>query len=239
MAILRVYLDESGTHEGAALTCSAGYVFTEEGSAVFQKEWEPFLASKGLKWFHASEVWRRPDANEMFTKLRDIIKQTAERGFIRFILSAQIDSLRTRQDLKPFTGSGYSLLTISCMNHIADYAKSRGDQVCYFIESGDSNEKEFKEFVRKIDGSDKLRERFAFHNASLTSKEEGIHLQAADLLSWTFGRVEKEQWVPGFEDFKDWLDWYWYSKDHLISGYSETSFQIQAMVNAFHGLRVP
>src|SRR5277367_2928920 len=89
-----------------------------------QREWEPYLASKGLRWFHANEEWGRPDAIEIFSKLRHLIKTTAERGFIRFILPAQIDSLKARQDLRAFTGSGYSLLTISCMNHIADYAKS-------------------------------------------------------------------------------------------------------------------
>jgi hypothetical protein len=134
-----------------------------------------------MKWFQTNEAWGHPDASEMFSNLRHLVKTTAEQGFIRFILSAQIDSLKARQDLKPFIGSKYSLLTISCMNHIADYAKSRGDQVHYFIEAGDSNEKEFKEFVRKIAGSDKLRDRFAFQNASLMSKDEGIHLQAADL----------------------------------------------------------
>jgi hypothetical protein len=71
MAILKAYLDESGTHEGTPLTCSAGYVFTEEGSAAFQREWEPYLQSKGLKWFHErpNELQTVPVNAKSFTEL--------------------------------------------------------------------------------------------------------------------------------------------------------------------------
>jgi len=235
VAVLHAYLDESNTHAGAQITCSAGYVFTHEGCKQFYKEWNPYLLSKGLDEFHATEVCIRKDAPEIFNTLRNLIERTTEKGFIRFILSDDLNSLKKKPEFQQFTGSGYSLLTLSCMRQIAEYAKSRGDEVWYFIEAGDSNEEEFRGFIRQIEDSPELKDVFAFYQANLLSKEDGIQLQSADLAAWSLSRIEKKAKIPGFEGFEDWKKWY--IPSHKITGYSDVTAQIQAFINRFDGFQ--
>jgi hypothetical protein len=243
VAVLDAYLDESGTHGGSLLTCSAGYVFTHEGCAQFGKEWNAYLDAKRLDTFHATDLYTHPDAVDMFSKLRELTKRTSEQGFVRFILSNEVDSLKGRPELRKYIGSAYSLLTISCMRQMADYAKSRGDTIWYFIESGDSNEKELRTFLRLIQDSDDLKEQFAFHDANVIPKinkakdtPDGVQLQAADLAAWSLGRAYKDMYIPGFATSKEYVKWYLPS--HSIGGYSEISYQGQAMANAFNGMRL-
>jgi hypothetical protein len=235
VAVLRAYLDESSTHEGATLACSAGYVFSHEGSQRFYEEWSAFLAGKGLSGFHATEHCRRRDAAEIFNKLRETTVANAEKGFIRFILSDALSTLKSERELNRFTGSGYTLLTISCMQQIAEYVRSRGDQVWYFIESGEGNEAEFKHFIRQIEDSDELKDKFAYYGASLIPKKDGIQLQCADLSAWSLARVEKEMWIPGFDTWRDWKKFY--LGDHQISGFTHLSLQLHAFKNKFDGFQ--
>jgi hypothetical protein len=245
VAVLDAYLDESGTHDGSPLTCSAGYVFSHEGCAEFGKEWNAYLEIKGLDAFHATDLQGHPDAEEMFSRLRELTKRTSEKGFLRFILADEVASLKSRPELRQFIGGSYSLLTISCMRQMAHYAKSRGDTIWYFIEAReDSAEREFKTFIRLIEDSDDLKEQFAFHLASVIPKKnrkndtpDGIQLQAADLASWSFSRAYKDMYIPGFKTSDDYVSWY--IPSHSIGGYSEISYQGQAMANAFNGLRLP
>jgi hypothetical protein len=57
-AILKACFDETGTHDGALITCMGGYVFDEAGEQEFIKEWVRFLqpfSRRGIKVFHANK----------------------------------------------------------------------------------------------------------------------------------------------------------------------------------------
>lgn len=235
VAVLHAYLDESSTHPEARLTCSAGYVFSLSGSKKFHNEWGPYLDSKGLDKFHATEVCSRKDGDEIFNKLRDVIQRTSEKGFIRFILSDSVKILVDRPEFKPLVGSPYSLLTLSCMGQIAQYATSRGDEVWYFIEAGDSNEKEMKQFLRQIEDSPELKKKYALGQVTVLPKKDAIQLQSADLLAWSLARVDKEQYIPGLDGFDGWK--HWYLPSHEISGFSTVGAQLQGAINGFNGFQ--
>src|SRR5438067_337455 len=75
---LFAYLDDSVSADGT-LVCSAGYLFEAAMARKFHNAWKPFLDSMQIEYFHATEHIRRRDAEEIFSKLAQLIKETAIR----------------------------------------------------------------------------------------------------------------------------------------------------------------
>jgi hypothetical protein len=244
LAVLNAYLDESGFEPESDYLCSAAYVFSREGSEKFFKEWDPFLVAKGIttkgaKGHHATDHQILPDAPENFDKLRGLVLDTAERGFLRFVAKSDLKKVAHDQpDVLRLLGSPHALVTVSCMEDIAEYAKSKSCEVYYAIEEGADGGRATSDLIQVIRESPKLREHFAFHRADTYSKFKEIQLQSADLLAWSFNRGLKEKGIPGFDaednfpELKNWLD------PHVqMKGFSEKGIYIQGMHTGHLGLR--
>jgi hypothetical protein len=230
VGVLKGYLDENGTHQGAALTCAAGYLFTREGADAFADGWAPFLASKELKFCRASECACRDDFEEIFSTLTDLIKSTSLAGVVRFILPDDSASLREDVRVQHFTGSSYSLCILSCMEHMAQIAGKSGDTILYFIERGNEFAGEVRHFLNQIKDTPELMERFAMEGAHTYDKKDVIQLQAADCLAWEFGRAYTHpHWIEPLKRLCE--------ERHYISGFSDISAVVQGMVNSFYGLK--
>jgi hypothetical protein len=86
IAVLDAYIDESNTHNGAPIVCSAGYIFTPKGSEQFRQAWVPFLRERGLECFHAADHQYRNDADELFMSIATTTKDNSEGGgWVAFI----------------------------------------------------------------------------------------------------------------------------------------------------------
>lgn len=235
VGILKAYIDETGTHNGAALSCAGGYLFTPDGADAFDEAWAPFVGSKDLGFFHAKVHYRRDDAKEIFSRLISLIVGTARQGVIRFIDPVRIGSLKG-SPLQQFTGSTYSLCVLSCMERMAELAHETGDEIIYFIEDGNEYEGELLHFLADIKTNPELRKRLAMLGADTYPKSKVIQLQAADLLAWEFGRAYLNSTDPARNEWRTSLKEL-NALPHYISAFSDTSVGIQAMINSFYGLR--
>jgi hypothetical protein len=199
------------------------------------------LKHKGSDCFHATDHCRRPDNAEIFGKLRELISRTSEQGFVRFALNETLEEFNSKGSLAGLSGDNHSLLTLACMEAVADYAKGEGSKVVYYIENGPNGS--LRKLVNQIEDNDNLREIYALSNISFPTKIDAIQLQSADLLAWTFHRVDDSLHTPipaidpapGFVHFKEWHDWY---KTHDLKGFTYEGLENRTIVNLCNGLRI-
>jgi hypothetical protein len=145
---LHGYIDESGTDKNASVMCSGGYLFEPAAAATFREKWKPYLDSKGLDCFHASECFRRKDGEEIFGALVEMINETAHRGFVKFAQEHVLTSMQPK--LHQFTGSGYTVCTLGCMELMAEIAKEQKREIVYFVEDGNAFAGELRHFFNQI-----------------------------------------------------------------------------------------
>jgi hypothetical protein len=225
MAVVNAYVDEHCT----GLVCAAAYIFEKESAEIFRREWAPYLADKGLVQFHAAECFHRADWDEISATLIELIAKTARHGVVRFVEEAAMHQIDP--NVNQFIGSPYSLCVLSCMERVAHLARSRNDEVIYFIEDGNQFAGEVRHFINQIKDDPVLIEKFGMKGADTWWKADVIQLQSADLLAWVFGRSYRENiFIEPLKKLFDVLD-------HYVSGFSETSVSIQAMVNSVTGLK--
>jgi hypothetical protein len=228
---LHGYLDESLS--GDTVLCSAGYLFERKGAKVFCEKWRPFLQDHGLKFFHATDCFRRPDWEEISSLLVNLIKETAFRWFVRFMQSNVAASVQS--ELRKFTGSDYSICTLSCMENMASVAKARNQEIVYFIEDGHKFAGELRHFLNLIKDDPERKEHFAMAGADTYSKEKVIQLQAADLLAWEFGRsTYREAFSYNIQALINGKDEPG-NPGHHVSGISDIGASIYGMMNSFYG----
>ena len=87
--LCEAFFDESGSHEGAAILCLAGYIFKKNEAIKLWHEWRKVLHWKKLPYFHMVDCGHGngPFANlsknervAVQTKLIEAIKQTRHSG---------------------------------------------------------------------------------------------------------------------------------------------------------------
>jgi Protein of unknown function (DUF3800) len=228
------YLDESLSGDSDFL-CSGGYLFEPNGAKLFQDKWSTFLRDHGLGCFHATDCFRTTKWDEISSSLVALIKETAFRGFVRFMQSSVASSLQPQ--MRQFTGSDYSMCTLTCMENMAGVAKARNQMILYFIEDGHKFAGELRHFLNLIKGDPERKAFFAMAGADTYSKKNVIQLQAADLLAWEFSRSAYRN-TPT-ENIRKLIN----GKDergnpgHHVSGISGISASIYGMINAFYGLQ--
>jgi hypothetical protein len=248
VALISVYFDESGgTSDISPLTCSAAYVFKESGLPQFFREWEPYLKKKRLKYkgldcFHAKDHCRSADSPEIFNTLRDLISRTSEQGFVRFALNGNLKKFNAKSGVAGLSGDNHALLTLATMEAVADYAKARDCKVISYIEDGPNDA--LQSLVNEIKADPSLKERYALSNISFSTKADAIQLQSADLLAWSFHRLDDTgrdarpliDPAPGMSSLKEWRDWY---KGHDLAGFDLQGLEARTLVNTLAGLRMP
>jgi hypothetical protein len=144
---LHGYIDDSISADGVVV-CSAGYLFEAPNAREFRKAWKPFLDSKGLPFFHATDDIRRVDAQEIFSTLAQLTKDTAQRGFVHCLDPAVLASVN--KSIRGYIGSAFSVSTLGCMHMMAEAAKEQNKSVVYFIEDGNEFAGELRHFLNDI-----------------------------------------------------------------------------------------
>jgi uncharacterized protein DUF3800 len=221
------YLDESKSGSGE-MVCSAGYLFEAPLARQFREEWQSFLDSKEMRFFHATDDIRKSDAEEIFSTLATLTKRTAYQGFVNFVDPAALKSVD--KSIRGYIGSSFSIATLGCMSIMANKAKEQGRSVVYFIENGNPFDGELKNFLTQIRSDPRHAEIYAMAAADTVDKRDVIQLQAADLFAWSFGRSSyRGRWEEKLKDLvRD------KSLQHVMTTYNPTML---AMINSFHGLK--
>jgi hypothetical protein len=224
---LYAYLDDSVSGDGKTF-CSAGYLFEPQMADQFRKGWEPFLKSKGLPFFHATDDFRRPDAQQIFSKLANLTKATALRGCINFLTAETLAGVH--KSIRGYIGSEFSVCTLGCMKLMADVAKEQNRLILYFIENQGEFGGELRTFLTQMKNRLQQSENYAMKDADLCDKKDVIQLQAADLFAWAFTRSQyRGGWIQTMKDL---------TQDrvlrHTMTSHDPT---MVAMMNSFHGMR--
>jgi len=224
---LYAYLDESKSG-GGEIVCSAGYLFEGPKARQFRIEWQEFLDSKRIKFFHATDDIRRPDAEEIFSTLASLTKRTAFHGFVNFLHPKALKAID--KSIRGYVGSSFSMATLGCMNIMGKRAKREGKSVVYFIENGNRFDGELRDFLRQIKNDRRQIELYALAAADTVDKREVIQLQAADLFAWSFSRSHyRGRWEEKLKELiRD------KTLFHSMTTYNPTML---AMLNSFHGMQ--
>ena len=221
------YLDESKSGDGE-IVCCAGYLFEAPMARLFREEWQLFLNSKGMQFFHAKDDVRRPDAEEIFSTLATLTKRTAFHGFVNFLSPKALKSIH--KSMRGYVGSSFSMATLGCMNIIGKKAKEEGKSVVYFIENGNRFDGELRNFLMQIKNDRRQIELYALSVADTVDKRDVIQLQAADLFAWSFGRSQyRRRWEDKLKEL--------IQDKALIHSMTSYSPQMLAMLNSFHGMK--
>jgi hypothetical protein len=186
------------------------------------------------------------DRIRLLRELAGLIGATRDVAFTATVSQSDYDSFAAISGNQPrMAGSPYTLALVTCIDAARDYLEAEypNDHVYYWFESGTKNEKEAKEFVRRLDEHPSGKQFFRMRGYSFIPKKDALALCAADFLAWEWQRnysdahkdedygVKDGQWSDNFKLlFKDAT-----SKPIRSSPLSLHRLQIRAMINGIYG----
>lgn len=187
------YFDESGTHQGAAVTCVAGYLFESDQCIRFDAEWKEALSEAGLPHFHmaacanGSGMFRGKSMSERIDlekKLIGIIKRRMLLGLVVSVRTSDLAIAASEQDVR--TGSAYVLCLLWCIAGVAAWVAKRGytGHISYFFESGHQLSGRAHAAMEYLSRNPTLRAGARYNAHAFVSKEQATPVQAADILAW-------------------------------------------------------
>jgi hypothetical protein len=107
IALVKAYFDETGTHDGSAITAIGGYVGSQESWASLETEWlailEPYR-NKGVRYFHMAEALAqegqfgridKPNVNYIVTQLAKLLGKTKPEPFFSAVANKDWDEVVT------------------------------------------------------------------------------------------------------------------------------------------------
>jgi hypothetical protein len=200
--ILKACFDETGTHDGALITCMGGYVFDEAGEQEFIKEWVRFLqpfSLRGIKVFHANkchglkgefDVLDKDDKEKLFTSLIALTRRTAKLGMVSGIRDEVFKTVIARNKFQTFTGSKYTVCALRSLTLIKQWADENrfNGKIIYQFESGNEHQGEANAMMNAIKKSPQMRATYYYQHHEFIEKSLLPPLQAADMLVWLFQR---------------------------------------------------
>jgi hypothetical protein len=218
-----VYVDESGSHDGAPILCVAGYVFEKQAAIDFDSAWQGNLKDAGLDYFRMSacagggepfEDKTMPERIAIETQLIGLTKQTTASGFAVTLNEAEYDAIIPKNDQ---LGSAYSYCLRMCLVAVrkwGDRSNFHGD-IAYFFESGHRSQAEANAIMNRIFKDPEHRARYRYAGHAFVDKNKARPLQAADLLAWQWRidvqrkrdrvNVSRKDCVALIRPEKDWV----------------------------------
>ena len=189
IAVLWVYLDESGTHKGAPLLSVAGYMGCEREWHEFEKEWCPHLKKANVPYFHAID----PKCSSLKPLLASAITKRNLRGIICSIKPDDY-KLYASSQFKGTLGNAYAICAFMCALHISDWAKDNNlGSVSFIIEAGQPNADHVEHILKSMIND----ANFNIAGVMMAKKDEFIPLQTADFISHVFSTtdINDEAWL--------------------------------------------
>jgi hypothetical protein len=133
VCMFEAYFDESGTHQGAPLTCTAGYVFSvsaaEEFCVIHKSEIQPLLPPRAGGVFHAADCiggygkfdgLPRERRDDIVNRMIAAIQRTRRYGVVVGIEQSTYDeAIRQTPRLAAIVGSPYSLCLLRCIEYVS------------------------------------------------------------------------------------------------------------------------
>jgi hypothetical protein len=191
VAVLQVYMDESGTHDGSATVTVAGYIGRPEVWRDWTEKWSRALGS--IEVYHAVDAqnltgefstWDTVQVTDLVKKLLPIIAEAEIGGIsVAMDLRALDAALTGRDDLRQLFGTPYIACLQWAMQAILNLAAQAGnsEQIAFIHENNDFHAQAYECFSWIKSNSPCGR-----NVISLTfgGKKDYPPLQAADILAY-------------------------------------------------------
>lgn len=196
---MKVYIDESGSHDSSPVLALAGLVASEKQWARLSTQWTGVLKEYDLNDFHATDCanggkkFRNilpEDRSRLFVRLTNIIKRTVS---YRIWTAVAVDDYRASPYYNQDPKRIYSLASIACVSlgrHIA--AQRPGDfRLCYVFDQGSEGKLAFSLFLKMLQTGEADVLRIA--DVTKGDRRELPPLQAADLFAYEIYRYLSDQ----------------------------------------------
>jgi len=203
VAVIRVYLDESGIHEGSPVVTVAAYLARPKDWMRFTSEWK--RAIKPAKCYHATDAaacqgefkgWTPDQVIELPKRALPIIPRYTEMGVAIGIQMQDFEvALKGRPTLRKQLGSPYGAclhwVMATILKHKAE--NDNREQIAFFHETNHYRGEALETFahMEEIYNPQGARMTFAFG-----SKEKYVPLQAADILAFEANKRVRRSDTP-------------------------------------------
>lgn len=190
LAVLRAYLDESGTHDGAPLVVVGGFVADGLTWKSLTKEWRKKLHDTGMSVFHAND----PECDYLREPFAKAILSRNLTG-VAYSISREVYKQYASGKLQSQIGDAYAACAFVCAKEIGKLAKERNVGPVYiFYEAGRPN----IDFIISILNAIVVEyPEWGICGAASAIKKTVIQLQTADFLSHIIG-TNDSQWIEYF-----------------------------------------
>jgi hypothetical protein len=191
VAVLQVYMDESGTHDGSATVTVAGYIGRPEAWRDWTEKWTRALGS--IQVYHAVDAqnlngefsdWNATQVADLVKKLLPIIAE-AQIGGISVAMDLRIldAALNGRDDLRQLFGTPYVACLQWAMQGILNIASDlrNAEPIAFIHENNDFHAQAYECFTWIKNNTSR-----GTNIISLTfgGKKDYPPLQAADILAY-------------------------------------------------------
>jgi len=201
--MLRVYLDESGTHDGSPAVTVGAYTGRPKTWKSFTREWK--VAKRPIEVFHATDCealqgefkgWTAERRNEYVANLLPVIARHEIHGnAIGINVGDYETAARGRFPIKQTFNSAYSVCVQVVVDNIMWQMERTGmnDAIAFIHEDNDYREQALGAF-------EYVKRRRTTHASKMTltfaSKEAAMPLQAADILAYEANKRLRDQSRP-------------------------------------------
>lgn len=201
LMLVETYFDESGTHEGAAALCVAGYIIERGQSERMADEWRAVLAKYNLPYFHMVDA---APGNGVFAGIPVKERALIVANMIGIIKRRTVQGLAVALDMKSFEarfgaasffGNPYTLCVHQMMTGVAAWAEatSYNGKIAYFFEAGHASQTEANNILTIASKDSKISAEMHYGGHAFVPKEMAPQLQAADLLAWQWAKDIKSK----------------------------------------------
>jgi Protein of unknown function (DUF3800) len=208
VAVLKIYMDESGTHDPSPVVTVGAYLATPREWRDWTKVWN--LRKQPIKVFHANECanlrgefdgWGDDDRNAFVAKLLPTI---AEHRMVAFVIGIRMDDYREVCQAYPRMGTVIGTPYNACfqwvVQDILDWLDTMSDtqRLAFFHENNEYIAEAiatFKLTKERVDQGRRIMSLF------FGSKGDFVPLQAADILAYEGNKRLRN---PGTPDRRAW-----------------------------------
>lgn len=218
--MLKVTIDESGTHGGDAVLCVALCLATPTQWRHFVDEWRPLVAklrAKGVTHYHA----KNPRCRTLNEPLVELMVRRLSIIFAITILESEY-KLATPDRYRSFMGGAYALAVQAGMLSIGHWCDANNPQwISYVLESGHRGESHVNQLLSHFANVPDLRAKLRLGSHTWVTKTEHI-LAPPDFVAHEISGHRGEGDPPSLLQLGDKLQWTHLDREGMRDSAEET-----------------
>jgi len=190
-AVIRVFMDESGVHDGSPVVSVAAYFGRPKAWKAFTKEWN--LAKRPIRIFHAAdcanfegefEGWEEDARNAFVAKLLPVLPKHQISGLsVSFRLQDLKEVLEPHPHLMRLFGNPYTACFRISTRLIVDFIEDSGsNEMLAFVHEQNDYQQEAIDAFNFVERN--RNKHYGPMSLTFGSKEKYVPLQAADVLAY-------------------------------------------------------